>query len=139
MGPPRIVFPPSFQFAGHTSPGSSFVRTAPCQHKLLKKCPIDITHRELERLDGTQRLVGRATDRQIVHRNLPQHILRIDQIARTERDPLLVLDRTPVLLRHAHVTIGQRRDMHIGPEATRGVGLLRAGLVRALRVGLRAP
>ena len=46
------------------------------------------THGELERLHKTQRLIDRASNGQIVHRDLSQHPLGIDQIARAERDPL---------------------------------------------------
>jgi hypothetical protein len=92
------------------------------------------THGELERLHKTQRLVDRSSDGQIVHRDLSQHPLGIDQIARAQRDPL-VLDQTPVLARDAHVAVGQQRDAQIGPEAACGAGLLRPGVVGVLRVG----
>jgi hypothetical protein len=92
------------------------------------------THGELERLHQTQRLVDRASDGQIVHRDLSKHAPGIDQIARAERDPL-VLDQTPVLARNAHVAVGQQRDAQIGPETACGAGLLRPGVVRVLRVG----
>ena len=81
-----------------------------------------------------QCLVDRASDGQVIHRDLPQHALRIDQTARGERD-LLVLDQTPVLARNAHNAIGQQREAQIGSEATRGAGLLRPGVLRVLRVG----
>src|SRR6266850_2827668 len=132
MGSPRIVFPPSFQLAGYNSPCSPFISTAACY--LHPAHGRENTHGELEHLGKAQCHIDRLSDRQIIHRDLSQHALRIDQIARAERDPL-VLDQTPVLARDAHVAVGQQRDAQIGPEAARGAGLLRPGVVRVLRVG----
>lgn len=62
------------------------------------------THSKLERLHETQRLVDRTSDGQIVHGDLPQHALGIDQVARTERDPL-ILNQTSVVARDAQITV----------------------------------
>jgi hypothetical protein len=68
-----------------------------------------------------QRLIDRASDGQVIHCDLSQHTLGIDQIARAQRDPL-VLDQTPVLTCNAHAAVGQQWDAQIGPKppAARG-------------------
>jgi len=80
------------------------------------------THDELERLDKTQCLVDRASDEQIIHRDLSQHALRIDGTACAECDPL-VLDQTPVLARNAYIAVHRQPDAEIGPRPTHGTGL----------------
>ena len=92
------------------------------------------THGKLERLHETQRLVDRTSNGQIIHGDLPQDALGIDQVARAERDPL-ILDQTSVVARHGHITVRQQRDAQTGSEPSCRAGLLRPGVVRVLRVG----
>ena len=60
------------------------------------------THSELERLDKTQSPIDRACacDGQIIHHDLSQHALSLDQIARAEGP--LVLDQAAVLAHNAY-------------------------------------
>lgn len=88
----------------------------------------NLTHGKLERLHETQRLVDRTPDGQIVHGDLPQHALGIDQVARAERDPL-ILNQTSVVARDAQITVREQRDAQIGPQPSRRAGLLRPGVV----------
>ena len=94
----------------------------------------DPTHGKLERLHETQRLADRASHGQIIHGELPQHALGVDQVTRAERDALF-LNQTSVVARHAHIPVCKQRDAQIGPEPALGARLLRPGVVRVLRVG----
>jgi hypothetical protein len=89
------------------------------------ECTRNPTHCELERLQKTQRLIDRASEEQIIHRELSQHALGIDQMTRTEHNPL-VLDQTTLLARDVHVAVGQQRDAQIanGPVPACVTGLL---------------
>ena len=92
------------------------------------------THGKLKRLHEANRLVDGPSNGQVVHRDLPQHTLGIDQVARTEGDAL-VLDQTPVLARYAHVAVSQQRDAQVWAEPALGARLLRPGVMGVLRVG----
>ena len=92
------------------------------------------THGELERLHEPQRLVDRAPDGQIVHRDLPQDALGIDQVRRAERDAF-VGDEAPVGPRELRGTVGEERDVQVWSEAACFAGLLGPGVVRVFRVG----
>jgi hypothetical protein len=105
-------------------------------NRLSTFCPIRRTHLAMLILYAYRTLSVPSNPQKhitVVHRDLPQHTLRIDQITRPERDPL-VLDQTPILACHAHVTVRQQQNAQIGPEATCSAGLLRPGVVRVLRV-----
>jgi hypothetical protein len=92
------------------------------------------THSELERLYETQRLVNRTSNRQIVHGDLPQDALGIDQITRAKGYPF-VLDQTSIVACDAHVPVCQKRDAKIGSETSCVAGLFRPCIVRVFRVG----
>ncbi len=107
----------------------SNVNTHPPHVSNLKK-----THGKLECLYETQRLVDRASNRQIIHGDLSQHALRIDQITRAKCYPLFG-DQTSIVARHAHIPVCQERDAKIGSEASCRAGLFRPGVVGVFRVG----
>ena len=75
-----------------------------------------------------QGLIDRASDGQVIHRDLSQNALKINQVAPAERDAL-VLNTTPVLASNIHVAVCQQWDAQIGAEATCIAGLLRLGMV----------
>jgi hypothetical protein len=81
------------------------------------------THGELESLDKAQCLANRASDGQIIHRDLWQYALGIYQIACAERDSL-ALDKAPVFTRYAYIAFRQQPDAQIGPEPNRSTELL---------------
>ena len=92
------------------------------------------THGKLKRLHEANRLVDGPSNGQVIHRDLPQHALGIDQVARTEGDTR-VLNQTPILARHAHVSVRQKKDAQVYAEPALGARLLRPGLMGVLGVG----
>ena len=93
-----------------------------------------MTHGELERLYETQRLVNRTSDGQIVHGDLSEHALRIDQVTRPKRNPF-ILDQTSVVPRNVRVPVCQKRDSKIWSESSHRAGLFRPCMMRVFRVG----
>jgi hypothetical protein len=67
-------------------------------------------------------------------KRVPEHTLRVNQVARAERDAL-VLDQTPVVARHTHVAVSEQRNAQVGSEPASVARLLCPRVVRVLRVG----
>jgi hypothetical protein len=67
-------------------------------------------------------------------KRIPENTLGVNQVARAERDAL-VLDQTPVVARHTHVAVGEQRNAQVRPEPASVARLLRPRVMRVLRVG----
>ena len=68
-----------------------------------------------------------------VEESEPEHALWVDQVARAERDAL-VLDQTPVVARHTHVAVSEQRNAQVRSKPASITRLLRPRMMRVLRV-----
>ena len=89
---------------------------------------------ELERLDEADRLVDRATDGEVVDRDLAEGALGVDEEEAAEGNAR-ILEEDAVVARDLHALVGDELELEVGAEAALvalGVGPRE---VRVLRVG----
>lgn len=88
---------------------------------------------ELERLHQAQRLVHRSSDRQIVHGNLAQILLAIDDEETTEWNAGLLVEHS-VITSDLQRLVGQQRDVQV-TETALLARLIDPGKMRKVAVG----
>lgn len=131
VGSALIVFEPSLQFAGHTSPYLSY---SAHMSNSIDMCNEVNTHSELERLDEAQGLVHTPADGKIVDGNLAEDTLRVDDEQPAERNPL-ILNEDTVVARDLQVPVREQWELEVRAEPALLARLRSPGKVREVRVG----
>ena len=92
------------------------------------------THGELEGLHETESLLDGAADGQVVHGDLTQDTLGVDNEKTTESNTLL-LDQHAIAARDLLRLVSHKGQLEVRAETTLLAGLVGPGQVREVRVG----